>query len=73
MEIEQVSEEELLERITPDEEGQTYYECGIKFLKKMPQSSDGWIACNEEISMLILKGEVVIPEAVEVVKKFLLK
>lgn len=71
--IEQVSEAELLKRITPDKHGDLYYggETPV-FLGVVPKDDKGcWMGvdCN---AILVIKGEIVIPQPVKTVTKFVL-
>ena len=67
--IEQVSEKELLERITPDDEGYTHYGDTPKFLKSIPHDDKGcWD--EPENAMLIIRGEIVQPKMVKVATKY---
>lgn len=60
-----LTEGEVLKRITPSKNGETYYG-HQKFLKSVPDlnsSKDG---------ILIIKGEIIVPKATEVVTKMTL-
>lgn len=69
-EIVQLEAEELLKRITPDENGDTYYGSGLEFLDKVPNSDKGcWMDMSEN-AMLIIKGEIIKPKKIQVVSKY---
>ena len=65
--IEPLTREELMKRITPDEDGNTYYGHidNITFLDAIPEDTDTnyW---GEGI--IIIKGDIVTPRPKEVVK-----
>lgn len=68
--IEQVTEDELKKRITPDKDGDTYYGSKLEFLGKVPKNDKGcWYGVSES-AMLIIKGEIVQPKAVAVAVKY---
>jgi hypothetical protein len=55
---------------------QDYYEeCNVKFLDKIPEDPDDLIrACFDgRCEMILIKGEIIVPKAVEIVKKFDIK
>lgn len=68
--IERVTEEELLKRITPDADGYTWYGEGLTFLPQVPQSDKGCWMTREENPLLVIKGEIIVPRATEVVTKY---
>ena len=60
---------ELLNRITPDDEGVTWYGETLKFTARIPESDGGcWIA-PEGTAIIIIKGRIVIPRAVKQIVK----
>ncbi len=71
-----VPEQEVLKRVTPDEDGCTYYGDAI-FYKEMPRASDGFFQdreLGERTGVCILRGaQVVTPVAEEVVTKYRLE
>ena len=67
--IEQVDVDGLIQRITPDSEGYTYYGQNLSFLDKVPEQDKGsWYA--KEGAILIIHGEIVIPKAKEVAIRY---
>jgi hypothetical protein len=67
--IEKMSKDRLTKLITPDENGDTDYGKNITFLNTIPDNDDGyWIGVPNN-SLLIIKGEIIIPKAVKVVIK----
>lgn len=61
-----LEEEEVLRRITADDEGNTYYGVIRKFLPKVPQPT-----CDiGEEEMVIIKGDVVVPKSVQTVTRY---
>lgn len=68
--ITQMTEETLLDRITPDSEGYHYY--GNKpliFLDHIPPCDSGYWEASEE-SIVIIKGDFVIPKPVTVATRY---
>jgi len=66
--INQLSKKELLERITPDENGEHYYgDKELKFLDYIPAIEDGYF---NEYGIVIIKGDIVIPESKIIVKTY---
>lgn len=63
--IETVSDEELLRRLQPEE---NYYGGGARFLDAMPKEHR-WHEYGAN-RVLIIRGDVVVPKAVEVVKRY---
>lgn len=69
--IDMVPKEELSKRITPDAGGCTYYgHRQLHFLERVPQSDKGCWWNVPENSVLIIKGQIVIPQPVSVVTEF---
>jgi hypothetical protein len=67
--VTQLTEAELLKRITPDADGNTYYGSELTFLDKITDSDGGcWMA--PEGSVVIIKGEIIQPKPVSMVTKF---
>ena len=68
--IEEVTKEELLERITPNmaEEGETYYG-DPEILSKMPECDDGYFVGHNN-ALVIIKGKIISPKAKKVVTEF---
>jgi len=68
--IEQKTKDELLKSITPNEYDDTDYGNirDISFLEKMPTESD-WNEYQHN-SLLIIKGEVVVPKAKKVITEY---
>ena len=71
-----VPEEEVLKRVTPDELGDTYYGDAV-FYKELPRAADGFFQDRELLGrtgVCILRGaQVVVPVAEEVVTKYRLE
>lgn len=65
-----LSEQELLDRITPDEDGETYYGGELTFLGDIPSSSKGYWDDTPDNAVLIIRGEIIKPVPVDVVRKF---
>jgi hypothetical protein len=63
----------VLGRITPNGDGETYYGSNLEFLRSVPESDKGCWMGTSEGAILILKGEIVIPRVVEIVKKLALE
>ena len=70
--VEQISKEELLNRIKPYDDGESdnskseYYGGGIGFLSEIKESDTNYWGNN----LLIIKGEIVVPKSVRVVKEY---
>ena len=62
-------ETELLQRIIPDEDGDTYYGGNLVFLDRI-SCNDGYFYDCPENSILIIKGEIVVPKAVQTVIRY---
>ena len=61
--------EQVQSRITPDKCGDTYYGDKLEFLSAIPQQDKGcWMA--RERSILIIKGQIVVPRAAKVVTEY---
>ena len=71
--IEALTQEEVLKRITPNEDGETYYGVDVEILKNIPSIDKGYFVTNKEDSILIIKGEIIVPRAVNMVTKYTLK
>lgn len=65
--LEMLSKEELTERLNPDEDGGTYYG-NPKILTSIPTDFD-WIQ-QQENSIIIFKGDIVVPVPVQTVTKY---
>lgn len=68
--IEQVSEAELLKRITPDKDGDTYYGGDISFLNRIPPDHKGCWGGVPDGAVLIIKGEIIQPKAKAVAMRY---
>lgn len=60
-----LNEAELLIRITPDENGETYYGSRSNFLKKIPD-----LEYMDESEILIIEGKIVQPQPRAVVTEY---
>lgn len=68
--IEQVDEYELLKRITPDKDGDTYYGSEIEFLEAIPKNDKGcWYGVSDN-AVLVIQGDIVTPMPVVQVTKY---
>jgi hypothetical protein len=65
-----VDEAELLKRITPDKHGETYYGSDITFLSGVPRNDKGSWYDVPEGSVLIIRGEIVVPKTKAVAVKY---
>lgn len=65
--LEMLSKEELTDRLNPDEDGSNYYG-NPKILTSIPNDFD-WIQ-QQENSIIIFKGDIVVPIPVETVTKY---
>ena len=70
--IEEVSEAELHERITPDKHGDFYYGRKQVFLGTIPDEDKGFWRGVSDYAVLVIKGEIVIPTPVQTVTKYAL-
>ena len=68
LDVDELSQEELLERIKPDEQGEVYY--GGELLTKLPEINDGYIAGHGDRAFFIIKGKIISPKAKKVVTEF---
>lgn len=68
--VEELSEETLLERITPDKDGEGYYGDELTFLSKIPYNDKGYWNTEAENSAVVIKGEIIVPKPINVVKKY---
>ena len=70
--ITKLTREELLERITPDEDGETYYggEDGLVFLDEIPDSDKGCWRDVPDNAVLIIQGEIIKPRITKVATKY---
>ncbi len=60
---------EVMKRITPNKDGETHYGQGITFLQRVPESDKGcWYAPDNAV--LIIKGEIIVPKAIETVTAY---
>jgi len=67
--VNQMSERTLLQRINPEENGGGEYYGNSGFLEKIPENSDtNYWGDN----ILIIKGDIISPKPVKVVKKYTL-
>lgn len=73
IDIEQLSEGDVLNRITPDEDGSTYYGEPLEFLTKVPEVDKGYFFNTGESSALLIEGRLIKPKAVKVETKFTLE
>jgi hypothetical protein len=67
--VEQLSDSEILRRIAT-RDGTTYYGRDLTFLSDVPASDKGHWYDVPENSVLIIKGEVVVPKPVTEVLKY---
>lgn len=67
--VQQLTAEELTKAITPDANGYTEHGKGLVFLDHIPRSDKGYWITEYERSMVIIKGEIVVPRPVQVVTK----
>jgi len=67
--VEQITKEELMSRITPDEDGDLYYGLGAKFLNELPEWNDGYPNMSFE-DVIIIKGDFVVPKEKKVVTQY---
>ena len=67
--VEEVTKEVLLERITPEEGEECNYYGNGGFLSSIPKNDTNYWGDN----ILIIKGEIVVPEKKEVVTAFKIK
>jgi len=65
-----LNEAELLARITPTKFGDTYYGCNLQFLSYVPTSDKGCWTGVPENSVLIIKGDVVVPKPITTVTEW---
>jgi len=66
----QLDEQELLKRITPDKNGDAWYGSDVTFLSGVPKSDKGYWNGVPENSVLIIKGEIVVPKPKAVAVKY---
>ncbi len=63
-------QQEVLKRITPDQNGSTHYGSGLVCYKRIPDSDKGiWIGTSSN-PMVIIKGDIVLPEVVTKITEF---
>ena len=67
--VEQMTAEELTKAITPDGNGVTDYGKNLTFLDHVPRSDKGYWMEGVDNAVVIIKGEIVVPRAIEVVTK----
>lgn len=66
-----LSAAELETRLTPNEHGDTYYGSRRGFYDHVPAQLDGYFNEHEDDrKLLIIKGEIVTPKAVQVATRF---
>lgn len=63
--VEEITKEELLKRLQPDEDGNLYYGCH-EFMSKITQTDTNYWGDD----LLIIKGSIVTPKPIEVVTKY---
>lgn len=68
--VERLTETELLERIEPDENGDSYYGEALEFLSKMPDVESGCFVGVEDNAVVLIKGEIIVPKATKVATKY---
>ena len=68
--IEAVTKEKLLDRITPDEFGCTYYGNDVNILDYLPKVIDQSFDNEPFNSMVIIKGDIVVPKVVEKILRY---
>ncbi len=61
-----MTELDVLTKITPSKDGETFYGPDLKFLTSVPDLD------STERAILIIRGEIVVPKAVEVITKMTL-
>lgn len=66
---EQMTADALTKAITPDVNGDTEYGKNLTFLDHIPKNDKGCWTEGDDHAMVIIKGEIVVPYPVEVVKK----
>jgi hypothetical protein len=62
-----LTEAEVLRRITPDADGETYYGRDKKFLPAIPKEGVEYLGEND---LVIIRGEITVPRPVTTVTKF---
>lgn len=60
--IQQLTEEELKARLKPDGKGMSYYGNNIRFLEDIVEENPAYW---EDYELLVIRGEVIVPRAVE--------
>jgi hypothetical protein len=71
--IHQMDEAGLHKAITPDKDGYTHYGSELVFLGSVPETDKGcWHGVSED-AVLVIKGEIIVPVAVQSVTKYKLK
>lgn len=71
LDINELTKEELLRRITPDENGITYYGRDILFMNKLPRTiKGGFDPYSEWNRIVVIKGEIVKPVPINQVIKY---
>lgn len=71
--IEEVSKEQLLKYIQPDQYLNYYYGSELIFIESIPPSDKGhWYNCPENAAILI-KGKIIIPKSKQVVTKYIIE
>jgi hypothetical protein len=69
LDVQEVSKEELLGRLTP-ENGETYYG-DIEILEEIPEVSDGHFHTNnDKKGVIIIKGKIIKPKEKKVVLEY---
>lgn len=59
-------EEELLRRITPDRNGDSYYGTNPRFCTELPNFD---VVADDDNPIVIVRGSIIVPKAVTVVTK----
>lgn len=68
LDVEEVTKEELLERITPSEDGETYHG-HTEILNTLPDCDGGYFVGHHG-ALVIIKGKIIVPKAKKVVTEF---
>ena len=68
--VEALTADQVLNRITPDEDDDTYYGPDPVFCASVPNCDGGYFTGTADNMILLIRGEIVVPKVVKVATRY---